>query len=166
MNDTTTSSTPAPAPRQGKGRKVLIGVGVIAVLAVIGSVMNGTDNSSSSSSASTGSSSPAPEEPAPARAYVTPQVSDFYVHLKITRQECGSAGCNVSYEPNLGTTLSPGQLDPSVTYSVTYRINGGEEPQIETLTITGDDVSSTPGMISTPPSTTALSTTVTDVSVA
>lgn len=104
--------------------------------------------------------------PTPVSQYVTPSAAEFTVTLKILTKQCfGSAGCNITYRPELSMDLSSGSLDPSVTYDVTYEVIGGDSgPVTDTLTVTGDQYSQPgPQDISTTSQGTALVAKVTDV---
>lgn len=73
----------------------------------------------------------------------SPVPSDFEVDLIVKEQECfGSAGCNVTLrvEPSyVGTNV------PTGTWEVTYEVTGIEdEPQIQTFTLDGSEVSYQP----------------------
>jgi hypothetical protein len=85
----------------------------------------------------TQTAAPATTEPAP----VTPSPKDFTLTVKTLTKQCfGEAGCNVTYRIEVG--YSGPTLDPATTYDVTYEVRGVEDgPQVNTLTITGDNYS-------------------------
>jgi hypothetical protein len=77
----------------------------------------------------------------PEVVYHEPTADDFELTIKTLEKECfGSAGCNVEFRVEL-SYLGLLDLDPSVTYELTYEIKGGEDPLINTLEITGDEYS-------------------------
>ncbi|WP_156056028.1 hypothetical protein [Streptosporangium roseum] len=81
-------------------------------------------------------SSPTPE------VTPTPGAGDFDLRVKTLKQECfGSAGCNVTFTIRVAYTGSP--LPADVDYHVTYKVTGGEEPFINTFTLTGDQATVT-----------------------
>lgn len=99
-------------------------------------------------------------------SYATPDKTDFTVTLKILSKECfGSAGCNITYRPELAIGVLDGDLDPSITYDVTYVVKGGDSgPVIATLTVTGDQYEQpSQEVISTASQSKKLVATVTDV---
>jgi hypothetical protein len=107
---------------------------------------------------------PVAAEPEPAPV-ADPKPRDFTIELKILEQDCfGSAGCNLLYRPEL-TYEGTVPLDPDETYEITYRIKGGDDPKISTLTVTeGDIVETYDETIGTPTTDTDLDVKVTDVS--
>ena len=74
-----------------------------------------------------------------ATVYVAPTPQDFTVSLRILSRQCfPPAGCVVSFRPVL--SLDGGALDPSVTYDVTYEVDGGSGgPIVGTLRVTGGE---------------------------
>jgi hypothetical protein len=73
-----------------------------------------------------------------------PTADDFMLTVKILEQECfGSAGCNVRFRVELTHLGGPNyeDLDAAGRYELTYEIEGGEDPYINTLEITGDEYS-------------------------
>lgn len=71
--------------------------------------------------------------------YYQPVKTDFGLSVKILKKSCfGSAGCNVNYRIEL-KSLGTFVLDPTKDYELVYEIHGGEEAQINTLTITGEN---------------------------
>jgi len=175
---------PPPIPphqpqAQPSRRRVLVAValaGVVLVAATAGittAIVSGSEDPKPgeprpAATASTAAEPLLTEEPEeePQAAYNTePDASDFTLTLKKKRQQCfGSAGCNVTVEPDLSyTAVLP--LDPEVAYSITYEIKGGDDgPVIETLELTdGDQLSYSEVSVSTPGSGTKLTAEVTDV---
>ena len=96
--------------------------------------------------AASSSKPPAPAAPVvvetsdPAPVYLTPRKSDFTVKLKTLSKECfGSAGCVISYRPQLVENFEDGATDPAVTYDVSFTVTGGQDgPVSDTIYATGD----------------------------
>jgi len=69
-------------------------------------------------------------------------VDDFKLRVKILSKNCfGSAGCNIEYEivPVFQREIS---ILEDATLDLTYRVIGGEEPQIGTLSFDGSSYNS------------------------
>lgn len=66
-----------------------------------------------------------------------PAREECSLDLKTKSRQCfGSAGCNVTLEPNL-SYLGPLPLDPDKTYSITYEVRGSEDGAIiQTMELT------------------------------
>ena len=113
---------------------------------------------------------PAPEpEPTPEKAFKAPTTRSFKLEVKTLEKDCfGSAGCLVSFrvEPTYRGYVS--ELDPAITYEVTYEVTGDEDgPIVKTFEITGNQVDygwTDEETASTPSSGTVLKAKVTDVS--
>lgn len=92
---------------------------------------------------------------------------DFRLRVKILRSECfGSAGCSVSYRivPQYTGAEDIESLDGTI--EVTYKVTGGEDPMVNTLTIDGGRASvSEEEVLSTSSSTYRLKARATEVSV-
>ncbi|MEU6244578.1 hypothetical protein [Streptomyces sp. NPDC047024] len=96
-----------------------------------------------------------------------PTSEDFELTLKTTEKQCfGSAGCNVTVEPNL-SYLGVTSLDPEKTISITYEVHGDENgPVIETMELTDQDqLTYDPVSISTAARSTKVTAKITDVAV-
>ncbi|MGC7094384.1 hypothetical protein ACPZ19_06955 [Amycolatopsis lurida] len=94
---------------------------------------------------STPTSAPAPATTTTTtRNYYTPDAGDFSVQLNVTSKKCfGSAGCSLEY--SIKPEYSGAELDPGVTYTVTYEVHGGEYgAQIGSFRVTGDTANYTP----------------------
>lgn len=102
---------------------------------------------------------PEPEEP----TYGTPTKDNLTLTVKTLEKKCfGSAGCNLDFRIEVGYDGEP--LDPSVTYEITYEIKGGEDPYINTLTVTGEEYSTDEiEFIGTASSDTKIKAVVTDI---
>lgn len=136
-----------PPKKSHTTRTVLITLGIVvfllftgctALVAMVGSSVD--DNASTSDPGSVASSAtpkPAPKASTPSKpVYDEPVPGDILLTTKVLEKACfGSAGCNITFriEVTLGKLL-----DPSKTYEVTYTVTGGEDPYINTFTITGD----------------------------
>jgi hypothetical protein len=127
---------------------------------------------SSSPSAKNQDADPVDEEPfeitEPEPEFEVPDVADFSIELDVKSKQCfGSAGCNVTVEPELSYAYDSEDLDPDATYEITYEISGGEDGEvIDTLDLTNqEDVSFSETMVSTTSSGTELTAEVTSVDV-
>lgn len=79
------------------------------------------------------------EEPElePVSSFDTPTADDFTLTVRTMEQECfGSAGCLVTFQIDAGWLLN---LDPSITYEVTYEIEGADDPYINTIRVEGEE---------------------------
>lgn len=110
-------------------------VALLAVGWIAGTATEG--GSASGQAAASHTASPADESETAPTSY-TPTKDDIKLTAKVIRKACfGSAGCNLSYRIDL--TYSGASLDPGNTYQVTYKVYGPEDgPQIDTLTLQGD----------------------------
>ncbi|MEV0386604.1 hypothetical protein [Nonomuraea sp. NPDC050643] len=93
----------------------------------------------------------------------TPSASDFKISIRILEKACfGSAGCNITYR------IKPSYSGPDLTsdqeFTVTYEVRGGEDPQINSFEMTGEEASfASEEFISTSSSASKLRAVVTDV---
>lgn len=79
-----------------------------------------------------------PDQSDPTLPTYAPSVDDFELTVKTLAKECfGTAGCNATFRVELA--YGGRELDPTTTYELTYEIHGGEDPLINTLTVTGDE---------------------------
>ncbi|MFC7382038.1 hypothetical protein [Sphaerisporangium rhizosphaerae] len=70
----------------------------------------------------------------------TPKPSEFRVTIKVIKSECfGTAGAIVTYRAQLAYTGSP--LPEDKTFTVSYRIFGGQDPATGAIDVTGDEMS-------------------------
>ncbi|WP_245641248.1 hypothetical protein [Streptomyces megasporus] len=172
---------PAAASAEAKrlSNKVVIGAAAAVIATIIGTgivVVQAIDNDDSGPTATaSASSSPtedvaataANEEPTPeppVYADLTPD--SFTITLRTTAQQCfGSAGCNVTVEPDLSYVGLSDDIDPDATYEITYEIKGDESgPVIGTAKLSErTTLNYTPSSISTASSDTKLSVKITDV---
>lgn len=142
---------------------VILGVCGIGTIAAIAS--GGTDDPGPAPGQREAPAEPAadkPDPPDPAFAGLDPD--DIELSIKTLEKQCfGSAGCNIVFRIELA--YDGPDLDPAVTYEVTYEITGGDDPYISTLTVTGTEYSTTQEeFLGTPSSSAELTATVTDVS--
>lgn len=69
-----------------------------------------------------------------------PLAADFKLGIKILEKQCfGSAGCNITFRVSVVHEAPP--LDPDLDYELTYRIDGAEDPYVNTLSIRGNQSS-------------------------
>jgi hypothetical protein len=117
-----------------------IGVGILAVVGVAGTDLDDPGRDIRPETAEpVGDGEPADE---PDAVYHEPDAEDFELTVKTLSKECfGSAGCLIDFRIELGYVHTGGDLDPAITYEVTYEISGGESSYINTLTVTGDQYS-------------------------
>ncbi len=93
---------------------------------------------------------------------------DIVLTVKILEKTCfGSAGCNVAYV--IQVEYTGGFLEQDKIWDVTYQVDGGDDPQINTFTLTGTLTGYTTSIqrqerISTPSSSAKLTASVTTVS--
>ncbi len=173
--------TPPAKPKRTLSNGIVIGAAAAVIAAVIGTglfVVQATNDdndrpaSTSSSSRATEESEPVVEddveEPEPdLDLYVTDLTAeDFEIELRTKSKQCfGSAGCNLVVEPELTYSGDTTELDPALTYEITYEISGDESgPILQTAEVTDQTtVTFDATMVSTPSRGTELSAKVTDV---
>jgi hypothetical protein len=165
--------SPPPAPKKPRNW-VIIGSAAAVIAAVIGTgvfVVNSRDDDSRPAAAATSS---APSEDAvtaadtadPTPSYAEASTDDFSIDLKTKSKQCfGSAGCNMTVEPELTFLGVSGVLDPDAVYEITYEIRGDQSgPVIATAELTDQtSLSYTPSLISTASAGTKVSVEITDV---
>ncbi|MFE6788104.1 hypothetical protein ACFVFF_38260 [Streptomyces sp. NPDC057680] len=143
MSEETSPIPPMPErPPRAPSRRRRPFLGGLAVGLVVGGLTVGgvmaLVNDSEPKEPATASSSPLPEatteapqetvEATPEEVFnEAPGAQDFTMTLKTTSKQCfGSAGCNITVEPNLSYGgLLP--LNPGKTYSITYEVLGSED---------------------------------------
>ena len=104
--------------------------------------------------------------PSPDPVYVTPDKGLFTIKLRTTERQCfGSAGCNVTVEPDVTYLGLTDDLDPDAVYEITYEIHGDESgPVIDTMELSDQSqLTFSPSMVSTISSGTRLTVQITDV---
>lgn len=133
---------PPPTPKKNRTNLIIIGAAAAVIAAVVGTgivvVQSNTDDptpptaSAAPTTPSEDATAGVEEEPEP--VYDVPTADDFTMELRTTRRKCfGSAGCNVTVEPELTYDGLTEDLDPDAVYEITYEIGGVEDgPVIET----------------------------------
>lgn len=183
MTDTTPPPMPGygpppPPPKKSRTNVIIIGAAAAVIAAVVTTgivVVQSTDDDSKSATTTAKSSSPdedvvadAAQEPDLEPTYAEVDADSFTIELRTTERQCfGSAGCNVTVEPDLTLLVDSADLDPGAVYEITYEIRGDESgPVIETAELSDQtSLSFTPTSISTASSGTKVSAKVTDVMV-
>ncbi|WP_329598764.1 hypothetical protein OIE43_29970 [Streptomyces pseudovenezuelae] len=165
---------PSVPPKKHRTHAIIIGsaAAVIAAIVTTGIVVVGVTKGSAHDddkpAAAVASSIPDEDvatsvsEP----TYVGADADSFSIDLRVTARQCfGSAGCNVTVEPELTYLGSSGDLDPDAVYEITYEIHGDESgPVIQTAELTNQtSLSYRPSLISTASASTEPSVEITDV---
>jgi hypothetical protein len=168
---------PSAPPKKNRTNAVIIGAAAAVIAAVVATgivVVQSGDSDSKPAAAkpslygSDGTVDAAEEpasDPAPEPSYAALDAADFTMKLRTTSRQCfGSAGCNLTVEPEL-TYVGIGDIDPAGVYSITYEIRGDESgPVIETAELSNEtSLNYTPSVISTRSSGTKVSVKITDV---
>ncbi|MEU6279747.1 hypothetical protein [Streptomyces sp. NPDC047028] len=167
---------PGPAPKKSHTNLVILGAAAAVIAAVVatGIVVVNTrsdDGRPAASAAATptheDAAATAATETDPASTYSEVDASSFTIKLKTTKRQCfGSAGCNMTVEPDLTFLGDSESIDPDAVYEITYEIHGDESgPVVETAELTDQtSLNYTPSVISTASSGTKVSVEITDVS--
>jgi hypothetical protein len=171
------SPPPLPPPSRPPHHRAWLAVAIGAILVVGGAVgaltATGAFNHGSTTAAQPG---PAVSEQASASELDTfplsatpsstapPAPTDFTVSLTITAKDCfGSAGCNVTYRPDL-TWNGIDPMDTTQNYEIVYEVLGGQDgSQVESITTDGEKFSITEQVVQTASSATKLTAKVTQV---
>lgn len=127
-----------PAPKKkSPAWLVALVIGLVALLCLVGIVttVGGSDTGSNGTTVGT----PGNEATTADADYPDPDPKDFKLTVKVLKKQCfGSAGCNVTYRVKVG--YDGPELDPDVTYELTYEVRGVEDgPAVNTLELTGDE---------------------------
>jgi hypothetical protein len=163
-----------PPVRKPRTNLVVIGsaVAVIAAIVVTGAVVvqSRTDDGKPAATAEpTAHDDNVPaDQPDPEPTYSDVDADSFTIGLKTTARHCfGSAGCNVTVEPDLTFLGDTAEVDPDAVYEITYEIHGDESgPVIETAELSDrTNLNYTPSVISTASAGTEVSVEITDVSI-
>ncbi|WP_228044597.1 hypothetical protein [Streptomyces ferrugineus] len=164
---------PSPAPKKSRTNVIIIGsaAAVIAAVVATGIMVVQAGNEDGKPAATVKSSAPAEdiataaaEEPEP--TYDEVDVDSFTIELRTTKRQCfGSAGCNVTVEPELTYLADSAAIDPDEAYEITYEIRGDDSgPVIETAELSDQtSLNYRPSFISTASSSTKVSVKITDV---
>ncbi|WP_249126132.1 hypothetical protein [Streptomyces sp. A2-16] len=142
----------------GSAAAVIVTTGIV----VVGATVGATGDDKPTTGAATASSVPDVEfvSPATEPTYSQVDADSFSIDLRTTSRQCfGSAGCNVTVEPDLTYLCSSGDVDPDAVYEITYAIHGDESgPVIQTAELTNRaSLSYRPSLISTASASTELS---------
>ncbi|MDV9168720.1 hypothetical protein R6V09_00995 [Streptomyces sp. W16] len=166
---------PSPPAKKPRTNLVVIAsaVAVIAAVVATGAVVVRSGNDDGKPAAATTSTAHdanavSTETPDPEPTYAEVDADSFTIGLKTTSRQCfGSAGCNVTVEPNLTFLGDSEGIDPDAVYEITYEVHGDESgPVIATAELSGrTSLNYTPSMISTASASTEVSVDITDVSV-
>lgn len=168
---------PSPPAKRPRTNLVVIGsaVAVIAAVVTTGVVVaqSRTDEGRPAATATATANAHdedavTEEKPDPVPTYSEVDADSFTIGLKTTARQCfGSAGCNVTVEPDLTYLGDSEGIDPDAVYEITYEIHGDESgPVIETAELSdGTSLNYTPSAISTASAGTKVSAEITDVSV-
>ncbi|UIX29553.1 hypothetical protein [Streptomyces sp. GQFP] len=181
-----TDSTPPPMPdfpppqepvvKKNHTNAIVIGAAAAVIAAIVTTgiiVVQSTDNDSKQATTTAASESSAPEEDAvtavaeePEPTYAEVDADSFTIKLRTTERQCfGSAGCNMTVEPDLTLLVDSADLDPDAVYEITYEIRGDESgPVIETAELSDQtSLNYTPSLISTSSASKKISVEITDV---
>jgi len=172
---------PSPPVKKPRTNLVILGSAVAVIAAVVATgvvvVQSRPDESKPTAAAKPTASAKSnaqdegavtTEEPEPEPSYSEVDADSFVIGLKTTARHCfGSAGCNVTVEPDLTYLGDSEGIDPDAVYEITYEIHGDESgPVIETAELSDETtLNYTPSMISTASAGTTVSAEITDVSV-
>ncbi|MFD8899825.1 hypothetical protein [Streptomyces ardesiacus] len=173
------AAVPAPAEKKRPGNKVIIGAAAAIIAAIVGTgivVVQAVNNGDDKPAATATESSVPSEDPAttvadepeadPEPVFTTPTADDFTIELRTTSRQCfGSAGCNITVEPDLAYTGFSDDLDPDAVYQITYEITGDTSgPIVKTAELSEQTtLNYTPTSLSTASSSTKLSVKITDI---
>lgn len=162
-----------PAQKKSRTNLVIITSAAAVIAAVIGTgimVVNSGDNGSKPPVATKPSGeaavTTAAQKPDPTPTYAELDADSFTIKLKTKSRQCfGSAGCNVTVEPDLTYLGDSDSINPDATYEITYEIHGDESgPVIETAELSDrTSLNYTPTVIQTASSSTKVSVEITDV---
>lgn len=163
---------PTPA-KKNRTNLVIIGsaAAVIAAVVATGIVVVQSGGNHTKPAATAKPSAPAEDAATATTEAPTPTYDDvtadsFTIKLKTTSRQCfGSAGCNLTVEPNLTYQGDSNSIDPNAVYEITYEIHGDESgPVIETAELSDQtSLNFTPSTISTTSASTTVSVEITDV---
>lgn len=162
-----------PAPRKSRTNAVIIGAAAAVIAAVVATgivvVQSGSDDSKPAAAAepslfgSDGTIDPTAD---PTPTYDEVDADNFSIELRTTKRQCfGSAGCNVTVEPELTYLGDSDNISPDAVYEITYEIHGDDSgPVIETAKLTNrTSLNYTPSLISTASANVEVSVEITDV---
>jgi hypothetical protein len=141
---------PQPLPYRPASRPRRVGhqwVSLVAALLAVGAIGGGIGYALGHDSTRTTPAVLRPAVTAPAVDTTTstvapyiPLASDFTITVNVLTKDCfGSAGCNITYR--VQPSYHGSALDPTQRYTVTYQVNGTQDPQIGSFTMQGDEAS-------------------------
>jgi hypothetical protein len=162
------------SPRRHRSRAIVIGSAAAVIAAIVTTGVVAVRSTSDDGKPAGVAASSVPDadavspvmEPDPEPTYVQVDADSFSIDLRTTARQCfGSAGCNVTVEPELTYLGSSGDLDPDAVYEITYEIHGDQSgPVIQTAELTNRTrLSYTPSLVSTASASTELSVEITNV---
>lgn len=164
---------PPATPKRNRTNAIIIGAAAAVIAAVVTTgivVVQSGDGDSKPATTAAASSTPAAEVTDAATdtgpTYTDLDVDSFTIELKTKSRQCfGSAGCNVTVEPDLTLVVDSESVDPAAVYEITYEIHGDESgPVIETAELTDrTSLNYTQSVISTGSASTKVSVEITDV---
>ncbi|MFG3304390.1 hypothetical protein [Streptomyces wuyuanensis] len=166
---------PTPTPKKSRTNAVIVGSAAAVIAAVVGTgiivVQSGNDDGKPAATAKPSAmdedvTAADADEPTPEPTYEEIDVDSFTIELRTTERQCfGSAGCNVTVEPELTYLGDSGAIDPDAVYEITYEVRGDQSgPVIETAELSDQtSLNYTPSLISTASPRTKVSVKITDV---
>lgn len=162
---------PPQPPRYNRTNTIIIGAAAAVIAAVVTTgilVAHSGDDGKPTATAkpSVPKTDVASNAADPEPTYNEVDADSFTIKLKTTKRQCfGSAGCNVTVEPELTLLDDSEDIDPDAVYEITYEIHGDESgPVIETAELTDrTSLNYTPSLISTVSAGTKVSAEITDV---
>lgn len=166
---------PPPTPKKPRTNLVIMASAAAVIAAVIGTgivVVQSRDDDKSAAAATASTATQDADtaaaddpDPYPSSTYAELDADSFTIDLKTKSKQCyGTAGCNVTVEPDL-TYVGIDDIDPDATYEITYEIHGDESgPVIETAELSDQSsLNYSESLISTPSSGTKITVEITDV---
>ncbi|MFD4546442.1 hypothetical protein [Streptomyces sp. NPDC058466] len=165
--------SPQPVVKKNHTNAIIVGSAAALIAAVVATgvvVVQSRDDTSKPGTAAAESSTPGTDAVAdaadPEPTYTDIDANSFRIELRTTKRQCfGSAGCNVTVEPDLTYLGDAEGIDPDAMYEITYEIHGDEAgPVIETAELSDrTSLNFTPSLISTASAGTKVSVEITDV---
>jgi hypothetical protein len=152
-----------PAAKSNRAPWIIGGSVLLAAIILVVVILAGRNNlttptalkattTPSATHASSPTYSPPLDEtaPPPVFTYDIPHLSDFHATLRTVSKQCyGDIGCNWDVKIRLSESGDL-NLDPDITYDLTYRVTGDESgPIIGTIEVTGTQYSVETEFIST-----------------
>jgi hypothetical protein len=132
----------------------------IALLALLAALLTGCATSEPNSRPFLGDGGSTPQ---PQATLQLPEAEDFTLSIRMLEKHCfGSAGCNVTFQVKMD--YNGPELDPNVTYLLTYQIHGTEDTYLHTARIMGWQYTSQDHYATTVSSDAELTATVVEIS--